>query len=236
MIKENKTTKYLLYTIGEILLVVIGILIALQVDTANESRKNKDFELKMLTEVRNDLIGDLDYLKTYTIYCTEVLDSALNTVLKHVHNKVIFHDSIYRSGVMTKLEFGAVLKFNKGSYEAIKSVGIDRITNDSLRNQLINHYDFELPFWTEIISEYTNQYEPQLAFLSSMLGEPQVTSYQGKVIVYRRYPKNIFQLPEFKLFIWKAKIRTNGTKSAIKEFIPKIQETIDLINIELDKN
>ena len=235
MIKENKVTKYLLYAGGEIVLVVIGILIAIQVDNANEARKNRDFELKMLTEVRDDLVGDLDYLNTYTLYRTNVLDSTINVVLKYINNKQTFHDSLYQNGVMGKLEFGAVLKFNKGSYEAIKSAGIDRITNDSLRNQLINHYDFELPFWTEIISEYTDQYKPQLEMLRSMLYAPQVIEYKGKDYISRGYPENLFQLPEFKMFLWKAKIRTGGTKNSINEFIPKIQETIDLINIELDK-
>ncbi len=43
---ENKTTKYLLYAFGEILLVVIGILIALQVNNWNEGRKQRQVELK----------------------------------------------------------------------------------------------------------------------------------------------------------------------------------------------
>lgn len=41
MIKENKASKYMLYAIGEIVLVVIGILIALQINNWNENRKNK---------------------------------------------------------------------------------------------------------------------------------------------------------------------------------------------------
>ena len=39
LIMENKTSKYLKYAIGEIILVVIGILIALQVNNWNENRK-----------------------------------------------------------------------------------------------------------------------------------------------------------------------------------------------------
>ena len=41
LLTENKFSKYLLYAIGEILLVVIGILIALQVDSWNEERIQK---------------------------------------------------------------------------------------------------------------------------------------------------------------------------------------------------
>jgi sensor domain CHASE-containing protein len=47
MIKENKVSKYLLYAIGEIVLVVIGILIALQINNQNEFRKQKLVEINI---------------------------------------------------------------------------------------------------------------------------------------------------------------------------------------------
>jgi sensor domain CHASE-containing protein len=47
MIKENKVIKYLLYAIGEIVLVVIGILIALQINNQNEFRKQKLVEINI---------------------------------------------------------------------------------------------------------------------------------------------------------------------------------------------
>ena len=46
MIKENKVSKYMLYAIGEIILVVIGILIALQINNWNNVQKNKQAEIK----------------------------------------------------------------------------------------------------------------------------------------------------------------------------------------------
>ena len=45
---ENKTGKYIKYAIGEILLVMIGILLALQVNNWNEQRKAEEKELKLL--------------------------------------------------------------------------------------------------------------------------------------------------------------------------------------------
>lgn len=48
MADENKPMKYARYAIGEIVLVVIGILIALQVNNWNEQRKERNYELKMI--------------------------------------------------------------------------------------------------------------------------------------------------------------------------------------------
>ena len=52
---ENKSLKYLRYAVGEIFLVVIGILIALQVNNWNEERKNKNIEHQVLIGLLNDL-------------------------------------------------------------------------------------------------------------------------------------------------------------------------------------
>ena len=48
LLTENKFSKYLLYAIGEILLVVVGILIALQINNSNESRKIRNQEVHYL--------------------------------------------------------------------------------------------------------------------------------------------------------------------------------------------
>ena len=52
LLTENKFSKYFLYAIGEISLVVIGILIALQVNDWNNNRKNLDLEDKILKEIK----------------------------------------------------------------------------------------------------------------------------------------------------------------------------------------
>lgn len=55
---ENKPMKYLRYAIGEILLVVVGILIALQINNWNENRKERLTEIKYLKNLRYDLQND----------------------------------------------------------------------------------------------------------------------------------------------------------------------------------
>ena len=58
--EKNKTGKYLKYAIGEIVLVVIGILIALQINNWNENRKlenrRQEYYSQLLDDLNNDII------------------------------------------------------------------------------------------------------------------------------------------------------------------------------------
>jgi len=61
--EQNKVRTYLLYAIGEILLVVIGILIALQVNNWNKERKDLQLTEQYLLSLREDLQEDLTMLQ-----------------------------------------------------------------------------------------------------------------------------------------------------------------------------
>ena len=76
LIMENKTRKYLKYAVGEIVLVVIGILIALQVNNWNEKRKeNAEFKVT-LEQIYNSLKFDVDDFKSQMESC----DYAIETI------------------------------------------------------------------------------------------------------------------------------------------------------------
>ena len=59
LLSENKLSKYLLYAFGEIVLIVIGILIALQVNNLNEQSKTRDREQKYLVAIKSELNNNL---------------------------------------------------------------------------------------------------------------------------------------------------------------------------------
>ncbi|MFC3880479.1 DUF6090 family protein [Algoriphagus namhaensis] len=58
LLSENKLKKYLFYAIGEIALVMIGILLALQVNNANEERKNRAIEKAYLSDIYADFVNN----------------------------------------------------------------------------------------------------------------------------------------------------------------------------------
>jgi len=76
LISEGKTINYLKYAIGEIVLVIIGILIALQINNANELRKTEKKIVAILKEVQNDLALDIqksDELIAYYSYRDSII-------------------------------------------------------------------------------------------------------------------------------------------------------------------
>ncbi len=56
---ENRVSTYLLYALGEIVLVVIGILIAFSIDSWNEDRQKRDLETRYLKEIKVSLEADI---------------------------------------------------------------------------------------------------------------------------------------------------------------------------------
>ena len=68
LIQENNVKKYLLYAIGEILLVMIGITLAFQVDNWNESRDKKIAEIRTYENIRNQINGDKELIQNQIDY------------------------------------------------------------------------------------------------------------------------------------------------------------------------
>ncbi|MFC2148991.1 DUF6090 family protein, partial [Bacteroidota bacterium] len=64
LLTENKFSKYLLYAIGEIVLVVIGILIALSINNWNEENKRNSLKSTYIKSLKSDLENDIIFLNS----------------------------------------------------------------------------------------------------------------------------------------------------------------------------
>jgi len=73
MADDNKPLKYMRYAIGEILLVVIGILIALQINTWNEERKERKEEKVLLLELRREVVSNIRILDFHMVHLDEIM-------------------------------------------------------------------------------------------------------------------------------------------------------------------
>jgi len=140
IIMKNKTGKYLKYAIGEIVLVVIGILIALQINNWNEERKNHileaDYYFKLLEDVDQDALEIKNQID-------------INQVRIDNSNKFI---SLLQHGNFTQSEvvqvmLGSVSKTtftfqpSKAAFEDLKSSGNLGLLRDlNIKNKLIAYY------------------------------------------------------------------------------------------------
>ena len=75
MLKNNRIRNYFFYAIGEIVLVVVGILLALQINNWNENRKRQALKDNYLQSLRSDLKDDLEGLNTRLEFEEEKLNS-----------------------------------------------------------------------------------------------------------------------------------------------------------------
>ena len=134
LIHSNNTKKYFAYAVGEIALVVIGILIALQINNWNEAQKDKELEHKMLIELVDDLKSDTLYLGRQIRRGVRMTnDTEIMLTKPAFHDSLIPHFQIF-GGLMTLL--------NKRTIESIQASGENIISDDILRNQIHSYYQY----------------------------------------------------------------------------------------------
>ncbi|MBN3520961.1 hypothetical protein JYB62_13210 [Algoriphagus lutimaris] len=136
LLQQNSFTRYLIYALGEIMLVVIGILIALQVNNWNEGRKQRNIELKYFLNLKNDLYADLDRLN-YLIDISKGKVTAASKVKKRADRDSV--GSLYDfSTDMLNLIYVEEFRPNDNTYEEMKSSGnFSLIQNDELKLELM---------------------------------------------------------------------------------------------------
>ena len=138
LLSENKVSKYILYAIGEIALVVIGILIALQVNNWNEERKNKEVENTLLKELIIGLKNDLFSLDI-NLGIHKGGAKACGIILESISKARPYNDSLSMYFAMTYNY--TVFAPNVGAYETLKSLGLGIVKNDEIRLNTIKLYE-----------------------------------------------------------------------------------------------
>lgn len=226
IIMENKTGKYFKYAIGEIILVVIGILIALQINNWNEARKSNAFESEMLTQVRVNLLKDKLTL-TEIINNNDAAIKSSNKILSLQQNEMI-NDSI-------KYWLGDIIQFDRfqpltNAYEVLKSKGLDQITNKQLRFLLGTYFDDKANHIIKAIDDIYHTFENDwLPILKKNVVELKFKGY----VILQNY--TIFTNPGETRNILVMNIDNfAGSNQYIKEGIVIIDEILEIITKELN--
>ncbi len=138
LLSEGKTGKYFKYAIGEILLVVIGILIALSINNWNENKKASLKEAANLKSIKSELESSLQEIRTDYDRIVKYKQSTLN-IYKYIQEKPALVNSMY-------FDFHNSIQFSMffpktSTYETFKSGNLDLIKSDSLRMLIIDIYE-----------------------------------------------------------------------------------------------
>jgi len=137
LLTENKFGKYILYAVGEIFLVVVGILIALQINNANEANKTRDRELGYLRGIKADLSLNILELQNFMESRENHIKSA-NIMLDYYENTPVSDlDHFNFHAISILLWFPS--DYNSNTFqELINSGNLAIISNDSIKNDLLN--------------------------------------------------------------------------------------------------
>ncbi|MDU8885604.1 DUF6090 family protein [Yeosuana sp. MJ-SS3] len=150
LVDDNKPIKYLRYAIGEIVLVMIGILLALQVNNWNQDRQQRQKEKQILIELKRDLVSN-DSILQNTIEIQQIITGEITSLIAHLKNKEPFNDTI--GMYLNHAYFVERIQFTSSAYESLKSIGIDIISSNNLRADIANLFSNEFPNKTLWMSE-----------------------------------------------------------------------------------
>ena len=138
LLTENKFSKYLIYAIGEIVLVVIGILIALQINTWNEQRKKNIEQQQLLKSIKVELEADVKMLNAF-LNQTRQRQQTLQEESEKLTSSSFKTDSLVnfiRKEIF--IYFQNFQGFNNNTYTSAKSSGKIKIIKNKLKKQLFD--------------------------------------------------------------------------------------------------
>jgi hypothetical protein len=245
LLSENKFSKYFLYAIGEIILVVIGILIALAINTKKEDRETKVKELSYLSGIKSDLNLNLIELKSLIKTREKSVKSSKIILDFFKHKKDFLPDEFNYHSLNVQIWYP--FKKNDNSYqELINSGNFSIISNDSIKNLLLNmqlsykqisaieahmQYDFEnymYPIYFSItdleadISNYTFQVSKGTEGVNTKLSKEKI-----ELLLNNQTYKNAFVLSQF----------NNGRViDEYKKMMVITKKLLEIIDLELAKN
>jgi hypothetical protein len=243
LLTEGKTGKYLKYAIGEIVLVVIGILIALSINNWNELRKTNNNQEKYLKLLKVESLKNLNEVNRYKDLVTNMHSSQLTAMNLIDAN----HDTIsesYLSNIFVNI-FGSSYSFDyeNSTLSELKNSGeLKNVSNDSLRKYLtaleplvlkVKQVERDVQISLDEVTEYL---KPRISF-KKMLIESDTETYFG-IPNSTKPKKSIIPILENEEFENRLLTYTLATGNLKKKHYPKLEnhlnKIIDIIGNELN--
>jgi Family of unknown function (DUF6090) len=165
---ENKTGNYLKYAIGEIILVVIGILIALQLNNLNEQNKLENLMKIQLQAIKKELNEDVKNLKK----AIEQIDEDVlknNAIRERLIAKTATIDTLYK---IAKYEFSPTIigfssGFNNATYTSLIASGGINSFDETFKKDLSKLYNLQQSTINSIQDHFSSYLETGLVYLAN---------------------------------------------------------------------
>lgn len=238
LIRENQVTRYLIYAIGEIFLVVIGILIALQIDNWNEEQNKRKIETTYLENILTDLRNDKIKLNEIIIRREDKVRSAQIMQGYHKGNKIEnFTDYYFHWTNVLYWEFHHPRKTT--FEELVNSGNLSIIKNAKIKNLLL---EIDVSY-EELFEVRKHMYDDYKLYLYAPYAE--IIDYDQGIEVWAN-PNVTVQLSEEKVKqalksqaikngFTLAAFNNQGLKEKLQLILEKVEITIAATETELDK-
>lgn len=148
LLSENRFTRYLAYAAGEIVLVVAGILIALQINNWNDARKDRAQELGYLANIRADMVANIAEMDR-TLAERNGRIAAAKRILAHFDGQPIDDPSAFNADGINIYNWERYYQGNNTYQELVNSGNFALLSNNTIKNMLL---DIELQY-TKMKSE-----------------------------------------------------------------------------------
>lgn len=146
LLKNGNIRKYFWYALGEILLVMVGILLALQVNNWNEERKINGLKESLLINVQKDPESDLKQLVVVRddVIEKDELGMYLMSYFNSDKDATEFDIHKLRLGFMNAIDIQEFSPSQLGYKELLSTGMVNRIIDDSLKQLLADHYEISV--------------------------------------------------------------------------------------------
>lgn len=143
MLTENNIGKYLIFAIGEIILIMVGILLAVQVSEWNQGRKDRIEEKLILTRLNDEMTENLEKI-SWLLQGFQRKEKAMEKVSLVFSGKPVETDSLFLSDVIISATWGwTVQSLQRLIYDELNNTGrLAIIRNIELRNSITVLYNF----------------------------------------------------------------------------------------------
>lgn len=169
MIQQNKVRKYILYAIGEIILVVIGILIALQINTWNQEYISNKDEKAILANLNQEFQQNRIALVKAKEYNKKAYKAGLKIMKLIGESKNVLRKINIDSLIYSAVEFQAFRPSENAFFNLMQSGRLQQLKNESLKDFLYkwsrnlksaedNYNDYDNKIENELIPYLTNNY------------------------------------------------------------------------------